>query len=80
MPPLPGKAVAELWQGGNLAGRRMDNRAQERPGGLHRKGVRFFVEDEDEFDLEDTLQVQTNLTILGCASRAQYISFGSVIF
>lgn len=35
----------------------MDNRAQERPGSLHQKGVRFFVEDEDEFGLEDTLQV-----------------------
>ncbi len=34
----------------------MDNRARERPGGMHQKGVRFFVEDEDEFGLEDMLQ------------------------
>ena len=36
------------------AGKRMDNRGQERPGGS--KGVRFFIEDEDEFGLEDMLQ------------------------
>lgn len=38
------------------AGRRMDNRSQERPGGAQ-KGIRFFIEDEDEFGLEDMLQV-----------------------
>lgn len=51
-PPLTADEV--MWK----KGRRMDNRAQERPGGLHQKGVRFFVEDEDEFGLEDTLQAQ----------------------
>jgi len=39
------------------AGKRMDNRARERPGHPGQPGVRFFVEDEDEFALEDLLQV-----------------------
>ena len=50
----------------------MDNRAQERPGGLHQKGIRFFVEDEDEFGLEDTLQVT-----LAAASQVHFTTWQS---
>ncbi len=38
------------------AGKRLDNRACERPGHPGQPGVRFFLEDEDEFGLEDLLQ------------------------
>lgn len=40
------------------AGRRQDNRAAERPGSGMRAGARFFADDEDEFGLEDLLQVR----------------------
>jgi hypothetical protein len=38
------------------AGKRQDNRAKERSGSLHRRGYRFFADDEDEFELEDLLE------------------------
>lgn len=41
----------ELWK----KGRRQDNLAAERPG-TQKVGYRFFLEDEDEFALEDLLQ------------------------
>lgn len=34
----------------------MDNRVAERPGKLLQKGRRFFLDDEDDFELEDILQ------------------------
>jgi hypothetical protein len=37
-------------------GKRMDNLNADRPGEIERKGYRFFVDDEDEFGLEDILQ------------------------
>jgi hypothetical protein len=38
-------------------GRRQDNRAAPRGGGLgNKEGFRFFADDEDEFGLEDLLQ------------------------
>lgn len=37
-------------------GQRQDNRAASRPGSMHKRGFRFFADDEDEFDLEDILQ------------------------
>ncbi|KAL6778128.1 hypothetical protein ACKKBG_A17025 [Auxenochlorella protothecoides x Auxenochlorella symbiontica] len=37
-------------------GQRQDNRSKEHPGMLGRRGYRFFIEDEDEFELEDMLQ------------------------
>lgn len=40
----------------SLAGKRQDNRAKERPGSLHKKGYRFFEDDEDEFELENLLE------------------------
>lgn len=40
------------------AGKRQDNRAAPRPGSLHQKGWRFFADDEDEFGLEEVLQVR----------------------
>eukprot|EP00887_Chlorella_sp_A99_P002814 scaffold6.g2814.t1 len=49
-PPLSEEEVT--WK----KGRRQDNRAAERRGSLHRKGWRFFADDEDDFDLEDLLQ------------------------
>ena len=39
------------------AGKRQDNTVQERRGRPHEKGVRFFQDDEDDFGLEDVLQV-----------------------
>lgn len=75
-----------------FAGRRMDNRAQERPGGLHQKGVRFFVEDEDEFGLDDMLQARScqncnhsRQSLLGaqlhpwCAHMLMTVTFASVL-
>lgn len=37
-------------------GRRQDNRAALRPGSMSDKGFRFFMDDEDEFGLEEVLQ------------------------
>lgn len=37
-------------------GQRQDNRAAKRPGSMHDRGFRFFVDDEDEFDLEEVLE------------------------
>lgn len=37
-------------------GERQDNRATKRPGSLNDKGFRFFVDDEDLYDLEEILQ------------------------
>lgn len=45
------------------AGRRQDNRAAERPGSGMRAGARFFADDEDEFGLEDLLQVRPSADI-----------------
>ncbi len=38
------------------AGKRQDNRTQQRSGSMRLKGYRFFADDEDTFGLEDILQ------------------------
>lgn len=43
---------------GLLAGKRQDNTVKLRRGNLNQKGARFFEDDEDDFGLEDILQVQ----------------------
>jgi len=40
------------------AGKRSDNRRKQREGDMTCHGYRFFVEDEDMYCLEDTLQVR----------------------
>lgn len=40
-----------------VTGKRQDNRAATRPGSLHKKGFRFFADDEDMYGLENILQV-----------------------
>ncbi|PSC71468.1 heat shock [Micractinium conductrix] len=37
-------------------GKRQDNRVAQRPESMHRKGFRFFADDEDTYSLEDILQ------------------------
>jgi hypothetical protein len=39
-------------------GKRQDNRNKDRKGSRTLKGYRFFADDEDEFGLEDILQVR----------------------
>ncbi|KAI7845861.1 hypothetical protein COHA_000595 [Chlorella ohadii] len=39
-------------------GKRQDNRAASRPGSMHKKGFRFFADDEDMYGLEDILQAR----------------------
>jgi len=41
-------------------GVRRDNRSKEREGSMSDKGWRFFMDDEDLFNLEDILQVCTS--------------------
>lgn len=41
-----------------IPGKRQDNSSRERRGMHNVKGVRFFADDEDEFGLEDILQVR----------------------
>ncbi len=47
LPPLP-----------PFPGKRQDNRAASRPGSMHKKGFRFFADDEDMYGLEDILQAR----------------------
>lgn len=44
-----------------VTGKRQDNRAATRPGSLHKKGFRFFADDEDMYGLENILQVRLQL-------------------
>ncbi len=39
------------------AGVRQDNRSAERTGSMQKRGYRFLTDDEDEYGLEDILQV-----------------------
>ena len=38
------------------AGVRQDNRTVERVGSMHKRGYRFFADEEDQYSLEDLLQ------------------------
>jgi hypothetical protein len=44
-------------------GVRQDNRQGKRPEGMNKKGYRFFIDDEDEYGLEDYLQA---ICLLDC--------------